>query len=101
MEYHLLIKRISAVVLTVLGLLLGVTWNSKRLCLGDTLFHALGLPSWSNGNSGTHYPAIIGSVLILAGIGILNSTLNKRSRLWIGLAILLVLAAWNLVFSYT
>ena len=68
------INRIVAVLLIALGLVLGVTWNRTKFCIGDNIFIALGLPTWSNGTSGTHYPAIIGSVFILIGIGVLNTT---------------------------
>ena len=64
------INRIVAVLLIALGLVLGVTWNRTKFCIGDNIFIALGLPTWSNGTSGTHYPAIIGSVFILIGIGV-------------------------------
>ena len=70
-----LTNRIIAVILIVLGLILGGTWNSAKYCIGDKIFIALGISPWSNGSSGTHYPAIIGSFVILAGISILNLTL--------------------------
>lgn len=78
------IKRIAAALLIILGVVLGGTWGGDRFCFGDRVFLAAGLPAWSGGTSGTHYPAIAGMVMILIGIGILNSTLSKRERLWIG-----------------
>ena len=59
-------------------------------------FHTL----WSNGSSGTHYPAIIGSFVILAGISILNLTLQKKTRLWIWTAVILCFILFNLFFTY-
>lgn len=68
-------NRIIAVLLIVLGLILGGTWNSAKYCIGDKIFIALGISPWSNGSSGTHYPAIIGSFVILAGISIVKAKL--------------------------
>ena len=95
-----LTNRIIAVLLIVLGLILGVTWNSAKYCIGDEILIALGISPWSNGSSGTHYPAIIGSFVILAGISILNLTLQKKARLWISTAVILFLILFNLIFTY-
>ena len=93
-----LTNRIIAVLLIVLGLILGGTWNSAKYCIGDKIFIALGISPWSNGSSGTHYPAIIGSFVILAGISILNLTLQKKTRLWIWTAVILCFILFNLFF---
>lgn len=95
-----LTNRIIAVLLIVLGLILGVTWNRAKYCIGDEIFIALGISPWTNGSSGTHYPAIIGSFVILAGISILNLTLQKKARLWISTAVILFLILFNLIFTY-
>ena len=93
-------NRIIAVLLIVLGLILGGTWNSAKYCIGDKIFIALGISPWSNGSSGTHYPAIIGSFIILVGISILNLTLQKKARFWIWAAVILSLILFNLFFTY-
>lgn len=95
-----LTNRIIAVLLIVLGLILGGTWNSTKYCIGDKIFIALGISPWSNGSSGTHYPAIIGSFIILVGISILNLTLQKKARFWIWAAVILSLILFNLFFTY-
>ena len=92
-------KRIIAVLLIILGLTLGVTWNKVNFCIGDNLFAALGLPAWSNGTTGTHYPAVVGSVIILIGIGLLNYTLQTKARRWVWAIVILLLIAFNLLFS--
>ena len=92
--------RIVAVSLIALGLVLGVTWNSARYCIGDELFVALGISPWSNGSSGTHYPAVIGIFVILVGISMLNLTLSKKTRLWIWTTVILSLIVYNLIFTY-
>lgn len=95
-----LTNRIIAVLLIVLGLILGVTWNSNKYCIGDEIFIALGISPWSNGSSGTHYPAVIGSFVILVGISILNLTLQKKARLWIWTVVILFLILCSLIFTY-
>ena len=95
-----LTNRIIAVILIVLGLILGGTWNSAKYCIGDKIFIASGISPWSNGSSGTHYPAIIGSFIILVGTSILNLTLQKKARFWIWAAVILSLILFNLFFTY-
>ena len=95
-----LTNRLIALLLIVLGLILGGTWNSAKYCIGDKIFIALGISPWSNGSSGTHYPAIIGSFIILVGISILNLTLQKKARFWIWAAVILSLILFNLFFTY-
>ena len=87
-------KWIAAVALIVIGLAMGVTWPPAKFCLGDQLFLSLGLPAWSNGTTGMHYPAITGSMLLLIGIGFANSTLPEKLRRWVSGAILLLIAVW-------
>ena len=95
-----LTNRIIAVLLIVLGLILGGTWNSTKYCIGDKIFISLVISPWSIGSSGTHYPAIIGSFVILAGISILNLTLQKKTRLWIWTAVILCFILFKLFFTY-
>lgn len=93
-------NRIIAVVLIVLGLVLGATWNRANYCIGNEIFIALGISPWSNGSSGTHYPGVIGGFLILAGISIMNLTLQKKVRLWVWGAVILLLNLFIFAFSY-
>ena len=88
-------KWLTAVALIVIGLAMGVTWTSSKFCLGDQLFLSLGLPAWSNGTTGVHYPAIVGSVFLLIGIGFANSSLPEKIRRWISGALLLLIAVWH------
>lgn len=55
------------------------------------MFLALGLPTWSNGTSGIHYPTIAGAVFVLIGVGVLNSTLQEKIRLWVWVIAFLIL----------
>ena len=94
MTKRIFAKWLIATALIGIGLALGVTWTPDKFCLGDQLFLALGLPAWSNGTTGAHYPAIAGSIFLLIGIGFANSTLPEKIRKWVGGAILLIIALW-------
>ena len=93
------IKRIVAVLMIILGLILGVTWNKASFCIGDNLFAVFGLPAWSNGTTGMHYPAVIGSVILLIGISLLNYTLQTKARRLLWGIVILLLIAFNLLFT--
>ena len=96
-ENKKLVNGIIAVALIAFGLVLGVNWGSAKVCFGDRIFLALGLPAWSKGTSGTHYPAIVGSCFILVGIGVFNSALQEKTRAWIRtIGVLLVVVVYFL-----
>lgn len=92
-------KRVSAILLIILGIAFGSTWNSTGICLGDIAFSALGLPVWSKGTHGTHYPAIVGIGIILIGIAVLSPTLSKKTQLWVWSIVILILLILGLVLS--
>ena len=54
---NLLVKRIVCLLLAAFCLAFGITWDN-RFCLGDVILGAVGLPAWSQGTTGLHYPAI-------------------------------------------
>ena len=96
------VKRIAAIIMIVLGIILGVTWNKNGLCIGDNLFSALGLPAWSYGtsfNRGTHYPAVIGTILILTGLNVFNCTLKVNCQKWFWAAVLIFFSVIIFVFN--
>ena len=96
------VKRIISIIMIVLGIILGVTWNKNGLCIGDNLFSALGLPAWSYGtsfNRGTHYPAVIGTILILAGLNVFNYTLRVNYQKWFWASVLIFFAALIFIFN--
>ena len=94
------IARIIAIFIIVLGATLGVTWNRTGFCIGDSIFHALGLPVWSNGITGSHYPAIVGSVFILVGISAINYTLQKKERYLVWMTVIAFFVVLKMVVSY-
>lgn len=95
-----LIKRISSIVLIILGVVFGGTWGSTGVCVGDNIFSVFGLSAWSNGTNGTHYPAIVGMIIILIGIGVLNTTLSKKARLWVWSIAIILLVIMGLAFAH-
>lgn len=95
-----LIKRASAIALIILGIVFGGTWSSTGGCFGDNVFSIFGLPAWSKGISGTHYPAIVGMVIILIGISVLNTTLSKKARLWVWSIAIVLLIIMGIAFTY-
>ena len=84
-------NRIASLAFIAFGIIFGANWGGGRYCIGDKIFYALGLPAWSKGESGVHYPAIIGVIFILVGIGIFKTTLQGKARQYATLAILLIL----------
>ena len=42
----------------------------RGYCWGDHVFAALGLPAWSNGSQGIHYPGIIAILLLVLSCGV-------------------------------
>ena len=100
MENKKVTGRIVAVLLIALGLVLGVTWTPSRYCIGDEIFTAPGISPWSNGTTGAHYPAILGSFTLLAGISLLNLTLQKKSRFWLWTTVVLLLIVLNWYLTY-
>ena len=57
MDRKIWIKRVIYLLLAAFFLAFGITWDN-RFCLGDVILGAVGLPAWSEGTQGLHYPAI-------------------------------------------
>ncbi|MBA4687748.1 MAG: hypothetical protein H2184_11390 [Candidatus Galacturonibacter soehngenii] len=50
---------------------LAVIWSvniKRQFCLGDSILNTLGLPAWSNGNSGSHYTIIYSLLFLIPSI---------------------------------
>ena len=60
MEKRMWIRRILGILLIVGGFLFGASRGPAGVCPGDRIFSALGLPVWSQGTTGTHYPGLAG-----------------------------------------
>ena len=57
MDRNIWIRRVTWLLLAAFFLAFGITWDN-RFCLGDVILGAVGLPAWSRGTTGLHYPAI-------------------------------------------
>jgi len=44
-----------ALLLSIIGIFLSLTFHHNGICYGDQIINFLGLKAWSNGSSGTHY----------------------------------------------
>jgi|GEM_PF-467102 len=44
-----------ALLLSIIGIFLSLTFHHNEVCYGDQIINFLGLKAWSNGSSGTHY----------------------------------------------
>lgn len=93
-------KSAVAAALIIFGVVFGINWNKTGFCLGDLLLSPLGLPAWSQGTQGLHYPGIIGSLFILAGVGLVNATHTPKTRRLIWGIALLVVILLNIIFAY-
>lgn len=96
----LIIKRSVSVAVIVFGLIFGGTWNKTGFCLGDSILSALGLKSWVQETSGLHYSALIGTILILLGVGVFNTTLSRKARYWVWGTVIFLLVAGNIALSF-
>lgn len=94
------IKRISAILLMLLGVMFGGTWNKTGDCFGDHVFSAFGLSAWSDGTMGMHYPAIVSMFIILIGIAVLNTILSKKAQFWTWGIFILLLLVISFYFAY-
>ena len=70
MEKRMWIRRILGILLIVGGFLFGASRGPAGVCPGDRIFSALGLPVWSQGTTGTHYPGLAGLAAAMAGIAV-------------------------------
>lgn len=93
--------RIVSVFLACFAIIFGGSWNKTGFCLGDSLFTSLGLPIWSDGISGTHYPAVIGIVLLFLSFFLFAYTTEHKARTLrlIFVCFFLLLVILNLIVS--
>lgn len=79
-DMKILSIRIVSVFLACFAIIFGGSWNRTGFCFGDSIFTSLGLPIWSNGISGTHYPAVIGIVLLFLSFFLFACTTEHKAR---------------------
>ena len=83
-----------AFLLVTFAILWSFSFGLNGFCLGDTILSFLGMPAWSNENSGTHY-TIFYSLIFLLPAGPLSfkyeSDLFAKIAKWISTIFSLVL----------
>lgn len=85
-------SKIAGIILILLGYFFGGNAPKTGYCYGDRVFEFLGLPAWSEGTTGTHYPGIIGIFIIIVGIGLITPRKkNMRIVMWIAVMVVLLL----------
>ena len=80
MEKRMWIRRILGILLIVGGFLFGASRGPAGVCPGDRIFSALGLPVWSQGTTGTHYPGLAGLAAAMAGIAVVNTHSRGKGK---------------------
>lgn len=77
-------KTIMTRIISLLGAVFFVGFGSNigdaRFCLGDRIFAMLGLPAWSEGTQGLHYPGVIGLAGAAFCFYLFASTTQKPSK---------------------
>lgn len=80
--------------LVIFAIIWSFTVGLNGFCLGDTILSFLGMPAWSNGNSGTHYAIFYSLIFLLPAVSIsfkYESDLFARIAKWISTIFSLVL----------
>ena len=85
MEKRILIRRMISLVGGLFFLIFGANLGSSRFCLGDWLLNGLGLPAWSKGTQGVHYPGFIGLVGLVVCFYFFSATTKNPSKTTAGL----------------
>ena len=85
-----------AFLLVTLAILWSFSFGLNGFCLGDTILSFLGMPAWSNGNSGTHYTIFYSLIFLVPAVLIsfkYENDLFARLAKWISTIFSLVLLA--------
>ena len=85
-----------AFLLVTFAILWSFSFGLNGFCLGDTILTFLGMPAWSNGNSGTHYTIFYSLIFLVPAVLIsfkYENDLFARLAKWISIIFSLVLLA--------
>ena len=67
-------KKIGFGTVSFLLVILAIVWSFSfglnGFCLGDTVLSFLGMPAWSNGNSGSHYTIFYSLIFLVPAVPI-------------------------------
>ena len=75
-----------AFLLVTFAILWSFSFGLNGFCLGDTILTFLGMPAWSNGNSGTHYTIFYSLIFLLPAVPLsfkYESDLFSKIAKWI------------------
>lgn len=64
MEKKTTVRRVTSLTGALLFLAFGANLGPDRFCLGDWILNSLGLPAWSKGTQGLHYPGIVAVIAV-------------------------------------
>lgn len=94
------IMRITAAIIFAAACVFGTT-GPNGVCLGDRLLESLGMTTWSDGTSGTHYTAVIAILLGLWAIDMFARTTKDRRRTfnWVLLGVLTLALLLNILMA--
>ena len=91
MEKKILVRRIVSLALAVFFLFFGANLGAQRFCLGDWILTSLGLPAWSQGTQGLHYPGILALIGIVVSVSFFSATTKNpgKTTAWLILGMVL------------
>ena len=73
-------KRILSMLCAVFFFAFGCDLGETGFCLGDVIMDYLGIPAWSKGTQGIHYPAIVGLIGLTAAFYVFASTTKDPKK---------------------
>ena len=80
----------ASFLLVIFAILWSFSFGLNGFCLGDTILTFLGMPAWSNGNSGTHYTIFYSLIFLLPAVPLsfkYESDLFAKIAKWISVMI--------------
>ena len=91
MEKKTRIRRILSLAFGVFFLLFGANLGPGRFCLGDWLLTRVGIPAWSQGTQGIHYPGIVAVIGIVISFYFFSTTTKNpgKTTAWLILGMVL------------
>jgi len=80
MEKKTLVTRCVSLLCAGFFVVFGSNIGNDRFCLGDQIFSWLGIPAWSKGTQGLHYPGIISLIAVTACFYVFASTTKNPKK---------------------
>ena len=96
MEKKTLTVRCVSLLGAAFFVIFGSNIGQNRFCLGDWIFGLLGIPAWSKGTQGLHYPGIIGIIAAALLFYVFASTTRNKSKTMANLILGTVVAMYLL-----